>query len=70
MKRTILILSVLMLLSGCARKPINTAEGESSAQAETLLRGMLWRYVDHEYGVVVYIGVEGRMTSQPLKDQQ
>ena len=67
MKRLILLAVCVLALAACPTK-----DKEIRTEWETLLPGSLtdsglYRYVDKEYGIIVYCGDNSRMTSQPIQ---
>lgn len=66
MKKIALILIAVIALAGCT-----AVKGESKGEWEVIVTGTLgysalYRYVDKEYGVVIYVGDNHRMTSQKI----
>jgi len=70
MKRLFVLLAVaFILLSGCGYK--TAVKGTMAGEWEVIVTGTLnysalYRYVDKEYGVVIYAGDKHRITSQKI----
>lgn len=67
MKKLLWLVAVAVLMASCTPKATpQDFPYEKIISNQGLATPDLWRYVDEEYGVVIYIAGSGRMTSQPV----
>jgi hypothetical protein len=80
MKKIVIPFVVALALSSCTPKEFLPNGGgrhnppvNSKSMWTTLIPGSfgdsgLWSYVDRDHNIIIYVGSDGRMTSQKLKD--
>jgi hypothetical protein len=80
MKKIVILFVIALALSSCTPKKFlpggegrHNPPGNNKSMWMTLIPGSigipgLWSYVDRDHNIIIYIGNEGRMTSQKLKD--